>query len=519
MARSGRKTVQEKRHRPAVSADALPPSKVLALAVYLRHRRQMRRPGSGVDLAELSTRVSRKELEAERRRILQRPLKQVRRFAERHGMKVGKVDFLSRCVTLRAKVVDAERAFATKLRRADSAAGGGHYPTRRPRLPAQLSKIVHSVLGLDTRPMLGRLRGHAGPTGGNGLYPSQIARLYGMATPGRGAGQCIAVIEPGGGYDIADIRTACRAMRVPVPRISDVNVGGRNALGANAQFDKEVALDLQVIAGVAPEARIVVYFTETSEPGLVAGIVKAVHDDKNRPNVIVVTWGEPETFWLSRAPEARKGLDAALQDAIRLGITVVATAGDDLATERMNDGHAHVNYPGSSPYVLGCGGTLMTLDAAGTAIADEVVWNEGMRGTGGGISDIYAVPSYQSSVTLPASRNDSKQRRGVPDVAAAAAEKNGYRIALRGAEIVASGTSAVAPLWGAFIALVNEQRGEPLGFVNGRLYQNPTLLRQITSGNNMAGGIGYAAGPGWNACTGLGVPIGPALIAALTAVA
>lgn len=185
----------------------------------------------------------------------------------------------------------------------------------------------------------------------------------------------------------------------------------------------------------------------------------------------------------------------------------------------MNDGHAHVNYPGSSPYVLGCGGTLMTLDAAGTAIADEIVWNDGMRGTGGGISDIYAVPSYQSSVTLPASRNDGKQRRGVPDVAAAAAEKNGYRIALRGAEIVASGTSAVAPLWGAFIALVNEQRGEPLGFLNGRLYQNPTLLRQITSGNNMAGGIGYAAGPGWNACTGLGVPIGTALIAALTAVA
>jgi kumamolisin len=303
-----------------------------------------------------------------------------------------------------------------------------------------------------------------------------------------------------------------------VPVISDVNVGGRNALGANAQFDKEVALDLQVIAGVAPEARIVVYFTETSEAGLVAGVVKAVHDDNNRPNVIVVTWGEPETYWLSRAPEARKGLDAALQDAIRLGITVVATAGDDLATERMNDGHAHVNYPGSSPYVLGCGGTLMTLDGAGTAITDEVVWNEGMRGTGGGISDIYAVPSFQSNATLPASLNDGKRRRGVPDVAAAAAETNGYRIVLGGSETVASGTSAVAPLWGAFIALLNEQRGEPLGFVNPRLYQNPALLRPIISGNNMAQGVGYQAGPGWNACTGLGVPIGPALIAALTAV-
>jgi kumamolisin len=517
MAQGSRKAAQEKRHRSAVSSDGLRPNKALVLTIYLRHRTQARRPGSGVDLAELSKRVNRKELEAERRRILQGPLKKVRRFAERHGMKVAKVDFLSRCVTLRTKVADAERAFSTKLRLADPATGGGHYPIRKPRLPAPLSKIVHSVLGLDSRAMLG-LRGHAGPNGGNGLYPSQIARLYGIATPGRGAGQCIAVIEPGGGYDIADIEKACRAMNVPVPVISDVNVGGRNALGANAQFDKEVALDLQVIAGVAPEARIVVYFTETSEAGLVAGVVKAVHDDNNRPNVIVVTWGEPETYWLSRAPEARKGLDAALQDAIRLGITVVATAGDDLATERMNDGHAHVNYPGSSPYVLGCGGTLMTLDGAGTAITDEVVWNEGMRGTGGGISDIYAVPSFQSNATLPASLNDGKRRRGVPDVAAAAAETNGYRIVLGGSETVASGTSAVAPLWGAFIALLNEQRGEPLGFVNPRLYQNPALLRPIISGNNMAQGVGYQAGPGWNACTGLGVPIGPALIAALTAV-
>ena len=522
----GRRTHQphraslERRPPSRADVDALPPNKVIVLTVYLRHRREARRPGSGVDLAELSTRVTRKELEAERRRILQRPLKQVRRFAERHGMKVAQVDFLRRCVKVRAKVGDAERAFATKLRWGDPASGDGHYPTRKPRLPPQLSKIVHSVLGLDTRPMLGRLRSHLGPNGGNGLYPSQIARLYGMFTSGRGAGQCIAVIEPAGGYDPADLAKACQAMNVPVPRIGEVEVGGgRNVMGVDAQGDKEVALDLQVIAGVAPQARIAVYFTEKKEAGLVAGVVKAVHDGKNRPNVIVITWGQPEKYWLSEAPDALKGLNAALQDALRLGITVIATAGDDLATERMPGGQAHVSFPGSSPYVLACGGTRMTLDAAGKAITDEVVWKEGMRGTGGGISDIYAVPSYQSNVKLPGSQNDGKRRRGVPDVAAAAAEKNGYRIVLGGSEIVASGTSAVAPLWGAFIALLNEQRGEAIGFVNPRLYQNPALLRPITSGDNKVFGVGYEAGPGWSACTGLGVPIGSALIAALTAVA
>lgn len=513
------KTPRKHRGLPRFDTDALPANKTLMIAVYLRHRMRVRRPGSSVDLAELGRRVSHKELEAERRRVLQRPVKQVRRFAERYGMKVVKVDFLRRCVKLRAKVVEAERAFATKLRRADPAIDHRHYPTYKPRLPPQLAKIVHSVVGLDTRPTLGRLRSHARLSAGSGLYPSHFARLYGLVSPGRGAGQRIAVIEPAGGYDIADVQAVCRAMNVPVPRISDVNVGaGHNALGASAQADKEVALDLQVIAGVAPEAHIIVYFTETNEAGLVLGVVTAVHDDKNRPNVIVITWGEPEKFWLSEAPEARKGLDAALQDAMRLGITVVATAGDDLATERMNDGHAHVNYPGSSPYVLGCGGTLLTLNGPGTTITNEVVWNDGIRGTGGGISDVYAVPGFQKNVMLPASVNDGKQRRGVPDVAAAAAEMNGYRIVLHGSEITASGTSAVAPLWGAFIALINEQRGGPIGFVNPRLYNDPAILRPITSGNNMVGGIGYQAGPGWNACTGLGVPIGSAIIGALIAV-
>jgi len=211
-----------------------------------------------------------------------------------------------------------------------------------------------------------------------------------------------------------------------------------------------------------------------------------------------------------------------LQDAVRLGITVVATAGDDLARERMSGGKVYVNYPASSPYVLGCGGTQIKLDPQRTAIVDEVVWNEqGRRGTGGGISEIYAVPAFQSETRLPGSLNDGKPGRGVPDIAAAAGQLNGYRIFLGGTEVVVSGTSAVAPLWGAFIALLNEQRGLSLGFLNGRLYQSPHLLKAITSGDNIDtdSELGYKAGEGWSACAGLGSPNGPAIIATLTALA
>jgi kumamolisin len=507
--------------RTSGGANFLPPDEPLTRIVYLRHRRPVRRrPGRAIDFAELTKRVTLKELKAERRRILKGSVEQVRRFAKRQGMSVKAVDFLGRHVTLRAKASDAERVFSTRLLWMDDAGERRHYPRRVPRLPRPLARIAHAVLGLDTRkPRLSRLREDAIADDGGGLLPSQIARLYGLAAARRGASRCIAIIEPAGGYDPADVAKACQAMNVPMPQIADVSVGnGRNAAGINANADTEVALDIQVVAGVAPEARIVVYFTELSEPGLVAGVCKAVHGSE-RPDVIIITWGEPETSWPA---ESRLGLDAVLQDAVRLGITVVATAGDDLARERISGDKVYVNYPASSPYVLGCGGTKITLDPARVAIVDEVVWNDrGLRGTGGGISEKYMVPEFQAGAKLPASLNDGKFGRGVPDVAAAASPTNGYRIFLGGTEIVASGTSAVAPLWGAFIAMLNAERGQALGFVNSRLYQAPDLLRPITSGDNIdaGSGLGYTAGPGpdWSACTGLGSPKGAAIIAALTA--
>jgi kumamolisin len=526
MARRGRKRHRVQERRPLSGQPLpLPPDEPVTLTIYLRHRRPVRRrPGSGVDLAELTRRVSRRELEDERKRILKRPVEQVLRLAKRHGMRVLGVDFLRRCVTLRGSTSNVERAFATKLVGVDDPVGGRrHCPARKPQLPRSLAGIVHAVLGFDTRSVaLERLRSHAGPDGNDGLYPSEMARLYRIGTAGRGAGQCVGIIAPAGGYDPDDVKAACRAMAIPEPDMIDISVGkGRNVVGTDAIADREVALDVQVVAGTASEARIAVYFTESNQPGLVAGVSEAVHGSRAHPSVIVITWGKPEEAW---DPDTRKALDAVLQDAMRLGITVVASAGDDLATDRVADGLVHVDYPASSPYVLGCGGTSITLDASRTKIAGEVVWNSGRHGTGGGISTFYGVPAFQGGVVLPDSRNDDGKRgRGVPDVAAAAAETNGYRIVLGKNEIINSGTSAVAPLWGAFIALINEQRGAALGFVNSRIYQTPNLFNRVKSGNNFDPifKLGYEAAPdgSWNACTGLGTHDGAAIIAALTAVA
>ena len=516
---AGPKRTVEQRDKSASGGVPSPPEAPLLITLYLKHRRHHdRRAGSSPDLAELTLRVTRHALAAQRRKLLAAPIAAIQNFAQRNGMRIVRIDTVRRRVKLLASRAAAERAFSTKITQVGQDGSLYRAPSRPPVVPPRLAGLVHGVLGLDERPRL-RGPGMNGPDGRPGLLPSVFGTLYGMATGGRGAGQCIALIEPKGGYRPQDLADACRAMNVPVPAITDVSVGGgRNAYGADPDADKEVTLDLQVVAGIAPQARIAVYFTPNSDTGIADGVANAVHDRTNHPSVIVITWGEAEQNW---PPDARKSLDAVLHDAVRLGITVVAAAGDSLATAGLFDA-AHVVYPASSPYVLSCGGTQIGIDQAASAITAEVVWNknDGATGTGGGISDFYGVPAFQLKANLPPSVNDGgRHGRGIPDIAAAASEINGYRIVLGGAEVVTGGTSAAAPLWGAFIALLNERRGHALGFVNDTLYQKPTLLRAITSGNNMALGIGYQAGPGsgWNACTGLGVPKGAEIIAALAA--
>jgi kumamolisin len=246
----------------------------------------------------------------------------------------------------------------------------------------------------------------------------------------------------------------------------------------------------------------------------VDAVTAAIHDHDNRPSVLVTSWGDPENKW---SGAARDAMDAALADAARFRITVVAATGDMLATDGLMDGHAHVDYPASSPYVLACGGTAVNLAADRARIDQEQVWNERMSGTGGGISDVYSVPDYQTAISLPLSVNDGGRRRGVPDLAAAAAADPGYKIQFRGNAVTMGGTSAVAPLFAGFLALINERRGSPVGLVHAPLYQTNGLFRSIIVGDNRPFGskLGYDARGSWSACTGLGAPIGSAIVNAL----
>jgi kumamolisin len=196
---------------------------------------------------------------------------------------------------------------------------------------------------------------------------------------------------------------------------------------------------------------------------------------------------------------------------VALGATVLAAAGDSGSTDGSTDGSAQCDFPASSPHVLGCGGTRLTLDSAG-AIAGETVWNDGSSGgsTGGGVSTLFPLPTWQADAGVPANAGSGGSGRGVPDVAGNADPETGYQILVDGGSVVLGGTSAVAPLWAALVARLAQQTGTKLGLLQTVLYDGVKSgvaqagFQDVTSGSNGA----YSAGPGWDACTGFGSPDG-----------
>ena len=499
------------------------PARPLALSLHLRDPDAAAHPpGSAADLAALARPLTRKQLADRRRRRFAEAGRKVAAFAAEAGLDVVDINLPRRRIRLAGSAAQAARAFEARLALYERDGRRFHARSGTLSLPDAIAPWVQSVLGLDARTRVRRAvphvadAGQGGAGGPDGLWPNAMAQLYGITTQEGAAGQCIGLVELAGGYAADDLAAAAQRMGVARPKVTDVGLlGGANAFDQGTPADREVALDLQVVAGAAPGAAIAVYFAPWDK--FADAVLDAVHDNRRKPTVLSISWGVAESAWMA---DELAVMNRALRDAAQLGITVTAAAGDALATDGQFGAHAHVDFPASSPYVLGCGGTRITLAPDGRSIADEVVWKDGTSGTGGGISDRFDVPDFQAGLALPASANgDGRKGRGVPDLAAAAALVNGYRTVVAGVEAVQPGTSAVAPLIAALVALANARRGKPLGLVNPFLYANASLFRPITQGDNISRGVGYQAGPGWNACCGLGAPKGAAILAALAAVA
>jgi kumamolisin len=312
----------------------------------------------------------------------------------------------------------------------------------------------------------------------------------------------VAVIELGGGYRPEDLDSYFAGLGLATPSVQAVSVDGAdNAPGDDA--DGEVMLDIEVIGAVAPGAAIAVYFGPNTTDGFYDAIAAAINDNTRLPAIISISWGQAEAGWTASQLDA---YDALLADAVAAGVAVYVAAGDNGATDGQSDGSLHVDFPASSPNAVACGGTTLTLTDG--AISAETVWNElasGDGATGGGFSNHFGLPDYQKGVV------HGGDGRGVPDIAANADPLTGYKVRVDGQDLVIGGTSAVAPLWAGLTALANQRAGGSVGAPHAALYAATGALRDISTGNNN----GYAAGLGWDACTGLGSPDGEKVIATL----
>ena len=443
----------------------------------------------------------------------------VEAFARAHNLIVVEKSQARRSIFLSGTAADFARAFGTTIEHYEH--DGGTYRGRVGPLtvPAELDGIVEGVFGIDDRPvakphfqrrkMTGGMQSRAT---GRSFTPVELATLYNFPTDLDGSGQCIAVIELGDGYRKADIKAYFQKLDRPAPKVKTVRVdGGKNHPSNAESADGEVMLDIEVAAAVAPKALIAVYFAPNTDKGFLDAVTMAIHDTTHKPSVISISWGSAENNWTE---QAMTSFDQAFQTAAALGVTVCCAAGDNGSADGETDGKAHVDFPASSPFALGCGGTKLT--ASGNTIADETVWNESAdSATGGGVSDFFPLPQYQNTAGIPPSANPGSHKgRGVPDVAGDADPATGYLVRVDGEEFVIGGTSAVAPLWAGLIALMNQKLSHPVGFLNPLIYQ-PVVgkgsFRDISSGNN---GV-YSAKQDWDACTGWGTPNGAKLLQAL----
>jgi kumamolisin len=460
-----------------------------------------------------------------------------------YGLTVTEYHLESRRLKVSGTIAALQAAFGTTLTAVTSPHPDGsgnvqhRYRTGSLSVPARLSGIVTAVVGLDDRPQArpqfrrppasgsrataepeGDTPGQAAQATGEPLTAPQVASFYQFPDQSDGTGQAVAIIELGGGYTASDLSTYFSGLGLSVPSVTAVSVdGGSNSPGQQA--DGEVELDIEVIGGIAPGAVQYVYFADNTDQGFLDAISQAVHATPT-PIAISISWGQSEDQW---SAQTRTAMDQAFADAATLGVTVTVAAGDNGSSDDASEEtQVHCDFPASSPNALACGGTKLIGNTSSFDITSEVVWNElasNEGAGGGGVSDAFPLPSYQASAGVPTSAAPGGGTgRGVPDVAGNADPVTGYLVVVDGKREPIGGTSAVAPLWAALIARLAQATGKRFGLLQPMLYAGvapgaaQTGFNDIVQGTNGA----YKAGPGWDACTGLGSPNGADLLTLLS---
>ena len=468
----------------------------------------------------------------------------VAKCLKKYGFKVESISLATRSMRVVGTAAAVEAAFKPDMAVVRSTRQLGNYRGRQGMLqiPDELKGIVTGVFGIDERRMARRKSPSAldSPTGILApLSPGDLEQRYNFP-PGDAQGQNIAIAEFGGGYFAEDTSAYCTKFHRTTPNVQAISVDApaytlQQILALPLQQRKEalgdateVMLDVEVVAGLCPAANISVYFSTFDEQGWVDLLNEVI---AARPVALSCSWGlaEEDSNW---SASAISSISDRLNAARLLGITICVSSGDDGSGDQLDDGKAHVDFPSSSPFVLGVGGTM--LKKSGESV-NEVTWweapgrrtqNDGGGATGGGVSMKFSRPAWQK-VQIKSLNKGSIDGRVVPDISALAGQPL-YDLIFAGQPHPNGGTSASAPMWAALVARINAglSPAKRQRFLTPLLYKTLTggqsvgrvSSRDITSGDNASHpqpGNGYEAGTGFDAVTGWGVPDGATLLKSL----
>jgi len=452
-------------------------------------------------------------------------------FAQTNGFQIEGTHLSRTVLDVSGSVAAVEKAFHLRMKvyQHPTEARKFYSPDTPPSIDASLPFEILSVNGLDNFSLVrpaslhlspldpnGRVTPNAG-SGPGGQYIGHDFRLaYLQNNRLNGAGQSVALLEFDGYYS-NDI-TAYETM-AGLPAVSLTNVAVNGGITTPGSGNDEVSLDVEMVISMATNAsRVLVYEAPGGTPW--PTILSQIANDDFAAQV--------SCSWYQNGSGPDPAAEQIFQQMAAQGQAFFTSSGDYDAY------NGFVSFPDDSPNLTVVGGSSLTTVTRSGARSAETAWNQGLDstsgqylGTGGGVSQNYAIPTWQLGINSFLTNGGSTMARNIPDVALTAA--NIFITYGNGLSTSVTGTSCAAPLWAGLLALVNQQEtasGRALaGFINPAIYEiaNESVYSSaffdITTGSNAWPGSpnAYYAVPGYDLCTGLGTPKGTNLINVLVA--
>jgi subtilase family serine protease len=403
-------------------------------------------------------------------------------------------------------VAAVERAFGVRIHTV-LLDGQPHYAALdEPSLPPDVASAAVGVIGLDDlterHPRVRSVEPAVAPRAALGsncchLSPNDVFTFYDNSATVPGTGQTLVIA---GAYAWKDTDTSAFNTQWGLPQLpagsGQVCTGPSTSSGCkfSSQNSIEIALDVEYAHGTAPGARILNYMSASTSVADFTTMYNAIVTD-NPGHVVTTSWGACEAG-ISAATQLTD--DNIFANANAIGQSWFAASGD--SGSRDCSSLLTVDNPANSPHVMGVGGTTPTCSAGLTPSSPACAGygsEKGWSGSGGGVSQVFARPSFQTGCGVPAGTT-----RLVPDVALEADTSPGNYVVENGFWYIVGGTSDAAPQWAGLFAELAQQRGVGAGNPGALLYGlcGTAALHDVTSGSNGD----YSAGPGYDLVTGLG---------------